>query len=324
MHSIYKRGTSMSSNNSNNYSRYEDIYNNEIFDVVENILMFCMDHSNFEDFFNKGNITYEFSPEIKINKYGVFSDKEVIETIKEANIKDKNIKTYVDDLYERFICENKNENRIGEILEQLRKYVYEDEIYSDIYDLKCIIKKAEGRIKESFILGEYKDRKITFYIETIKNTAEVDDKFAEDNFRRVMAHEMFNAYHHFIFDGAKTHLSRFNNCEKQAQIVKESLASYFEYEACRCFKLSYEKQIESMWNNYSFEYCPCVGAKYINDYTKKELGYKGTIVNKIIEDSKIDFIDAYYDIVHMYMQSTNYKIDPFTHKKMMLYINNNH
>ena len=129
------------------------------------------------------------------------------------------------------------------------------------------------------IFGEYynESKTIILYLQNIY------DAYEDGCGKKLLctfAHELFHAYHAICVESCgKT----WNDPKPDSIIVKESLASYFEYKfifECKQYELSTEStalwneswdklscELNELWRNYVIDSCPYAGAKHLNPYS---------------------------------------------------------
>ena len=129
-----------------------------------------------------------------------------------------------------------------------------DEIIRRIKD----IMKNPKYYGKSYMLGKYDHgkRRITLYHKSIAKYANDAGRPVEDEYQAVYFHELFHAYHHLCGDKISRELS--SRGDYTAEVVKESLAAYFE----SCYDPAYDR---SAWFINSPANWPYAGARYITD-----------------------------------------------------------
>ena len=131
--------------------------------------------------------------------------------------------------------------------------------------IKAIIRAWITNI-DGLILGTYsnRERKITLFVKAIEQKAK-DNMFLTQLYKSVFSHELFHAFHYYF---AKTQNSAMNfdsydilmRFDYTGTVMKESLASFFEYQFCDKFKI--DSDVANGWF-YGPEVYPYAGAGYI-------------------------------------------------------------
>lgn len=130
-------------------------------------------------------------------------------------------------------------------------------------------KEIRKKLDELFGMGEFKvqtageychaTRTITLYTRTIMTT-DVYGRTREDNFEVVFAHELFHAYHYQNNDEELIWRHDYT-----ASVVKESLASAFEYYYCDKYGIAGNNALYKTWKKHSVVVYPYSGAQYLID-----------------------------------------------------------
>lgn len=108
------------------------------------------------------------------------------------------------------------------------------------------------------VLGEYINSKkqIILYTPNIEKAAVDHGNISSREFEKVFIHELFHAYH---YNSDKGEL--INRRDYTAKVVKESLASAFEWFYCIENKINGSDELKSSWDNYSVLFYPYSGAR---------------------------------------------------------------
>ena len=139
---------------------------------------------------------------------------------------------------------------------------YKNEPQEDVLKRVKDLLNAPPRLPyRSNMLGEYDaaNKRIVLYHKAIRSYAAKSGIGMEEAYGRVYFHELFHAYHHLCGNGITRELS----CrgDHTAEVVKESLAAYFELFCC-AFPRDGTKAV---WYVNSPAYWPYAGAKYVTD-----------------------------------------------------------
>lgn len=287
--------------------------NYEAVDIVNYIGNYCeLDDITIDGFMNRfPHIEISNEKPFKVYK-GKYKDEDIVEIIKENIPEDERAAHYCkrleEELSKRF--EEQSKNLIDELLDSLKRMMKDERLSPfDIDKVRRIIDAFKERDFVSLILGRYyhQKRMVVLYKQNIIDTAIDNDIYS--NMKRVLAHEMFHAIHHYLFDGAKQVRSKFGK-NGHGSIVKEGLARLIEYNYCKDtlntkLAAKYCSELEESWNNHFFEAYPYSAAKYLEEYTSSHLE-KASLIHRLLADSKPDFIDAYHDIIYLYKLSEGF------------------
>ncbi len=231
-------------------------------------------NSLFEDWVNKFNyvvnskfnnlqflclrydrICIEFSDIEKSDTYGNLSIDQIKERIRNSWKCDDNINDLLERIYsyEDYVM----------IAESLAGNIRDINPDNDYHIVKSKIDYWFNNIKYSLnILGEYlySKRQVILYIKNIEKFAHENSITEQQAVEEVFIHELFHFFHY--------------NCDKSeltcrydytSKIIKESLASYFEWTYCDFYGIKSASSIEKSWNRYPVYTYPYAGASNIRD-----------------------------------------------------------
>ena len=214
------------------------------FDVI--IKKLCLKDPQLDD------IRIEFSDERKIEKYGSNSIDEIKNIIRSKWNTDNAIEKILDKIKDK----KDYQRYVEELCGTLHKLNQDNNIYAELLSFFDDI-EFEYRI-----LGEYHNDKklIVLYTFNIERSA-LDNKNApEKEFERVFIHELFHAYH---YENDKGELV--NRRDYTVKVVKESLASAFEWHYCNEYAINgTDELMQSWWLNDVLIY-PYSGARNLID-----------------------------------------------------------
>ena len=249
---------------------FDTVMVNDWFRKFNNLLINVF---NLSSFLLKDNIYITFSYEELKEEYGSFSVDEIIDIIKNKYNINKDIEEKLRNL--------KNDNDHGHCdLEIISSEIYKlnPEIETSIYsELKNLFKNI---LNEFCILGRYYpgNREIVLYITSIEEYAKKYKLKNIEVIEQTFIHELFHAYHYKDDDE-----EIWNRCDYTSKVIKESLASFFEYVYCEKNNVSNYLLISDSWYiNKVYNY-PYSGAIHIVD---------AAMFSKIYKVSKYDFDDA--------------------------------
>ncbi len=223
---------------------------------------------------NKMYITFSYD---KLKKqYGLYSEDEIIDMIKSDYKINPAIESKIKDVNRA--SKTAHSNYISG-LEELACYIRElnPENGGNIYDeLKDLFGNS---MIECSILGEYNDsyKEIILYIASIEDFANKNKLSKIDVVEETFIHELFHAYH---YNDQDDEICRRH--DYTSEVVKESLASFFECEYCFRNRIADYKLVIDSWNN-RVDCYPYSGAININNVS---------LFNEVFSKSKTDFDSA--------------------------------
>lgn len=195
-------------------------------------------------------LNIRFSNERKTDSYGSLTISELKETIRGTWGTSKEIEDILSKI------NNKEDFRklIQELMGVLCRLCHDDdprnpeEIYSYLNEL----------IFEVVVLGEYihTTQEIVLYTKNIEDAAEKNGNSVTREFEKVFAHELFHAYHY-----ANDKREMINRQDYTSKVVKESLASAFEWFYCDENKINGADRLKSSWYDNRVFYYPYSGAR---------------------------------------------------------------
>ena len=225
-------------------------------------------------------VNIQFSNERKTDSYGTLTISELKAIIRETWGTSKEIEDILSKINNKEDCRK----LIQELMGVLCSIRHDDdprnpeEIYSYLNDL----------IFEVSVLGEYihKTQEIVLYTKNIEDAAEKNGNSVSREFEKVFAHELFHAYHYANDEGELD-----NRHDYTSKVVKESLASAFEWFYCEENKINGADRLKSSWYDNRVFYYPYSGARNLLSATGRfsECNYLNRrkfsdIYNKSLED----------------------------------------
>jgi hypothetical protein len=195
-------------------------------------------------------VNIQFSNERKTDSYGTLTISELKTIIRETWGTSKEIEDILSKINNKEDCRK----LIQELMGVLCSIRHDDdprnpeEIYSYLNDL----------IFEVSVLGEYihKAQEIVLYTKNIEDAAEKNGNSVSREFEKVFAHELFHAYHYANDKGELD-----NRHDYTSKVVKESLASAFEWFYCEENKINGADRLKSSWYDNRVFYYPYSGAR---------------------------------------------------------------
>ena len=195
-------------------------------------------------------VNIQFSNERKTDSYGSLTISKLKKIIRETWGTSKEIEDILSKINSKEDCRK----LIQELMGVLCSIRHDDdprnpeEIYSYLNDL----------IFEVSVLGEYthEAREILLYTKNIEDAAEKNGNSVSREFEKVFAHELFHAYHY-----ANDKREMINRQDYTSKVVKESLASAFEWFYCEENKINGADRLKSSWYDNRVFYYPYSGAR---------------------------------------------------------------
>ena len=201
-------------------------------------------------------VNVRFSNERKTKSYGSLTISELKAIIREAWGTSKEIEDILSKINNKEDCRKFIQELMG-VLCRLR-HVDDprnpEEIYSYLNELSF----------EVVVLGEYihTTQEIVLYTKNIEDDAEKNGNSVSREFEKVFAHELFHAYH---YANDKGELAK--RCDYTSKVVKESLASAFEWFYCEENKINGADRLKSSWYDNLVFYYPYSGARNLLSVT---------------------------------------------------------
>ena len=206
----------------------------------------------------RANISIEFSDEEKANRYGSLTIDEVKEIIRDTWGKHKEI----EEILSKISSLDDYRKLIQELMGAIH-LIYRNEECESPEKLHSLLNEMEFEMP---VLGEYinEDKKIILYTINIEKAADKCGNIPSREFEKVFIHELFHAYHYL--DDKEELLKR---RDYTASVVKESLASAFEWFYCVENKIKGADELKSSWDKHSVVFYPYSGAKNLLSETTK-------------------------------------------------------
>ncbi len=246
-----------------------------------------------------GTISLEKAKE-KIIK--IFSQEEVKKCLKEYLV---NIETR-----EQLL---KNVEQLACIPKKIVSMEYDvHNVYTHIKEIASSVKLYCSR------LGEYRNatREIVLYTKNIESSCKNSSEYLKV-FEKTFAHELFHFLHYYLLYVAEKDEDILNRIDATSKVIKESLASYFEYSYCNSHGIPFDKN--EMWDKYEPSFFPYAGAKFIwNDAQFNEIFELSSdldaalrkLLFKDLEGHKQFYKIKNKGVIHMLITSNNpYELD---------------
>lgn len=202
--------------------------------------------------FSKTNINIKFSNEEKKKLYGTLTIEELKDIIRDSWGLHKEIEEILDKI--------DNYDDYHKLLQELMGAIYRIYPERDCRNPEELHTLLEELEFEMPVLGEYINSKklIILYVPNIEKAALAHGNISSREFEKVFIHELFHAYHYA--DDSDELVERYDYTTK---VVKESLASAFEWFYCIENKIIGDDELKNSWYKYSVLYYPYSGARHL-------------------------------------------------------------
>jgi len=212
------------------------------------------------------DLNIEFSDELKSENYGFYDIDEIKEKIRNTWETNRDIEITLDGI--KYYSDYRNEyERLAAKITNCNPNTYYDDIRNQIDSWFNNIKFS------SSVLGKYinDEKKIILYTRNI----EIDTIAGcsnEQNFEKVFVHELFHAYHYRPISRDYDKIELICRCDYTSKVVKESLASAFEWHYCTKNNILGADELKQSWDKHSVFSYPYSGAAHIieHNYTTYE------------------------------------------------------
>lgn len=196
------------------------------------------------------DLKVEFSNEEKKKLYGTLTIEELKEIIRDSWGIHKEIEEILDkiDIYDDY------HKLLQELMGAIYR-IYPERDCRNPEDLHALLEDLEFEMP---IFGEYinNHKLIILYIPNIEKAAVDHGNISSREIEKVFIHELFHAYHYA--DDNDELVKRYDYTSK---IVKESLASAFEWYYCIENKINGDDKLKDSWYKYSVLFYPYSGAR---------------------------------------------------------------
>ena len=196
------------------------------------------------------DLKVEFSNEEKKKLYGTLTIEELKEIIRDSWGVHKEIEEILDkiDSYDDY----------HKLLQELMGAIYRIYPERDCRNPEELHALLDDLEFEMPILGEYinNHKLIILYIPNIEKAAVDHGNISSREFEKIFIHELFHAYHYA--DDSDELVERYDYTSK---VVKESLASAFEWHYCIENKINGDDKLKDSWYKYSVLIYPYSGAR---------------------------------------------------------------
>ena len=217
----------------------------------------CIQDFGFLWSIDRSNIHIKESNDILYKKYGSYTYEEIKKIILDKyDINEKSIDEAINSIKEMGDCV------INDITGGLaREIIAKDEEYDDKkwWNIKKDLEDLFHNVgSKSIILGIFDNstKTITLYVNAINQHANNLRIPYIQALEVTFIHELFHAFHH-----KNNNIELVNRWDYTSQVVKESLASYFEYRYCIKYNyLAAAKDLDKSWLQYSVYCYPYSGA----------------------------------------------------------------
>ncbi len=202
-----------------------------------------------------------FSKRRKMDIYGTISLEKAKEKIIKIFPQEKVKEGYKKYLYEITTREQLLEK--VDALVALPKRVFKVEY--DAHEVRERIKEIASSVKLYCLrLGEYRNatREIVLYTKNIESSCENSSEYLKA-FEKTFAHELFHFWHYYLLYLEGKDYDIINRIDATSKVIKESLASYFEYSYCNMHGIPFDKY--AMWFKHEPSFFPYAGAKFMEN-----------------------------------------------------------
>lgn len=241
---------------------------------------------------HKHNISVELSNEKKNEQYGTLTIEELKDIIRTYWGNHKEIEEILDKI--------DNYDDYHKILQELMGVIYRIYPERDCRNPEELLALLEELEFEIPVLGEYINRQklIILYIPNIEKAAVDHGNKPPYEFEKVFVHELFHAYHYgdYIEELAQRH-------DYTCKVVKESLASAFEWFYCVENKIKGDNELKNSWYKYSMLFYPYSGARRLLSEVGSLTGrycLNSKKFREIYEESLKDMDCALRDLLYSY------------------------
>ena len=241
------------------------------------------------------NLVLVFSDDVKRLPYNLKTIDEAKEEFKKKYNIDKNDLKKVSSLKEL----NGLADKIFSDNARIQGEEWYSEIKNDIEDIlnsTIDIKSKYG----SYIAGEYYHSelygsKVILYNKVIAKEASAS-KTLEKAYREVFIHEFFHAFHYYYSNNKRKEEIIYRN-DYTSNVIKESLASYFEFNYCSAQHIYTDIQYD--WKHNEPAVYPYSGAKYIIDWNNFLQLLNSSIIDMDATLRLLLPVDKFYDVKNL-------------------------
>ena len=205
---------------------------------------------------------------------------EVLRIIREGLLRGDSVESIADTAYSYSARQNCSNN------DEFEEYVNAIRVILDSCGSAVdIVSNFGSDVAGEYVHGSAGKKHIVLYDKVIRRDA-VDGKTLQEAYHEVYIHELFHAYHHLRCEekGSREYQRR-QDCT--ANIIKESLAAFFEWLYCEQHGIF--TKIERDWEPNSPISYPYAGAKYFIDHPSHGLFAGQLFLIKILDLSLLDF-----------------------------------
>lgn len=227
-------------------------------------------------------LTVEFSNEEEKLPYGSLSVDDLKKIIRDTWGIHKEIEKILNKINDRSACERALEPLMCAIRETHSgesNSVSAQELFDKMNDLEF----------EADVLGLYypKDKRIVLYTKNIEKAASKNGNTNKQEFEAVFIHELFHAYHYANDKGELVY-----RCDYTAKVVKESLASAFEWYYREQYRIGGADELSYTWDSYPVYHYPYSGAKHLMERTYLPMRLQKSKIRNIFNISLNNVDDA--------------------------------
>ena len=200
------------------------------------------------------NISITFSDEEETSVYGSLS----IEELKNLILSKWGHNKYILDILQHINNYDDYRHSIQDLMGAIERIRLDNETLPSSSILHAYLEELQFYMP---VMGRYTrgTRTITLFTKNIESAAKKHGNTLKQEFERVFIHELFHAYH-YIDSYGKDRTELKCRIDYTSKVVKESLASAFEWNYCITNKITGYDSLHAAWRTYSVLSYPYSGA----------------------------------------------------------------
>ena len=200
------------------------------------------------------NISITFSDEEEASVYGSLS----VEELKNRILSKWGHNEYILDILQHINNYDDYRHSIQDLMGAIERIRLDNETLPSSSILRAYLEEIQFSMP---VMGRYTrgTRTITLFTKNIESAAKKHGNTLKQEFERVFIHELFHAYH-YIDSCGKDRTELKCRIDYTGKVVKESLASAFEWNYCITNKIAGYDSLHAAWRTYSVLSYPYSGA----------------------------------------------------------------